>query len=225
MTASPMATESTYTTVGRSGRRRPVVIVPWCLGGFLVFVNLPAAELLPGRRNDHPVSGAFQGIEQIVRQTQRLVQTCARCRDVHEQPLERPEVLPVLNRAPMLEVRLGASNEAMRAGHRLCAATLRGGRSYCRPLSHWVLQCTVLGPDHLITGLSRRERGLGRRLADSKLRPVSPLRPRDPKDLAHPSHVASGDVKVAPPPWSSASTRPSHRALVGWSSRSGPING
>ena len=79
----------------------------------LMFLDMSPMKSFSERRDDDAMSFRFQCIEQVVRESQRLFQSRARCRYVNQEPLKGPEVLSFFDLAAPVEVSLRLTNQPM----------------------------------------------------------------------------------------------------------------
>ena len=174
-----------------------VGIVPGVLlRRLLLLLDALAPKLGVWRRDDHPVPGRLQGIEQVVCEAKRLVEPRAGNGDVDQKLLVRLQVLSVVDLAARQEVLPRATDQAVGAGHGPgkswnagagCWAGLRHGRSRER---------VGPGPHDGIAWQRLRKRRPLRRLAHRQLCPVAALRPGHPQLGTHPGEVASGHLEL-----------------------------
>jgi hypothetical protein len=167
--------------VGRWGGPPATVVIVLPFLGLFVLVDFAAPELFAGRGEDHPMPGRFKGVEKIVGESERLIETCFRGRDVHQQPLVGLEIIPLVDLTAGFKMGLGIAYEAVGTGDALGYSTRPGLLGHRRFDYRRRAEVAILRPEEFIARL-RFWKWLGwRRLPDGQFCPIAPLGPRHPK--------------------------------------------
>src|SRR5690606_16020937 len=73
-----------------------VIVLPFL--GLFVLADFATPELFAGRGEDHPMPSRFESVEKIVGESERLIETGFRSRDIYQQPLIGIEIIALVDR-------------------------------------------------------------------------------------------------------------------------------
>src|SRR5690606_1078514 len=179
----------------QGGPQAAVVIVLPFLGLF-VHVDFATPELFAGRGEDHPMPSLFECVAKIAGQSESLIETGFRSRDIYQQPLIGLEIIALVDRTAAFKMGLDVSNETVGTGDAPGNPTNPGFPRHCWFERRHGAEVAVLRPEEFIAGLRFWKWLGGRRLSDRQLRPIAPLGSRNPEQRADPGHVASGHPEL-----------------------------